>query len=211
MRSRQKVKFVSIQAKVSPEAAACLDRIVKEYKFSSRYEIMQYLLSVFLSFADPNHKETEDIDVAAITDMARVFEGFENSKERVITTKPRGGKTLRLKGAVYVFSEVGKRGYVVRNMETEGESMRVNGRTDAALLFIIKHLYPKLARRLEDIGRSLGISRLEDIINEIIDSREMTEEDRISDEIRRDMEAEQSSIRYGIVPKRARRRSAKDE
>lgn len=47
MKDKSKLKHISIQSKVSPEAAACLDDIVKKYKFKSRYEVMQYLLTAF--------------------------------------------------------------------------------------------------------------------------------------------------------------------
>ena len=49
MKDKSKLKHISIQSKVSPEAAACLDDIVKKYKFKSRYEVMQYLLTAFMS------------------------------------------------------------------------------------------------------------------------------------------------------------------
>ena len=43
MRDKSRLKHVMVQAKISVEAADKLDNIVKEYKFNSRYEVMQYL------------------------------------------------------------------------------------------------------------------------------------------------------------------------
>lgn len=52
MRNKSRLKHVMVQAKISVEAADKLDKIVKEYKFNSRYEVMQYLLSAFIEKAD---------------------------------------------------------------------------------------------------------------------------------------------------------------
>ena len=104
MKDKSKLKHISIQSKVSPEAAACLDDIVKKYKFKSRYEVMQYLLTAFLSYVNPDYGESEEIDISYVSELSKVFEDFENKKNRVISTKPRGRKSFRMVGSIYIFS-----------------------------------------------------------------------------------------------------------
>ena len=76
MKDKRQLKFVSIQSKVSPETAERIDKIVNEYGFGSRYELMQYLLSAFLKYAD---KEMEESD--QLNEFAKIFEGYQNKKK----------------------------------------------------------------------------------------------------------------------------------
>lgn len=62
MKDKKQLKFVSIQSKVSPETADRIDRIVEEGRFGSRYELMQYLLSAFLKYADKEMEESDEIN-----------------------------------------------------------------------------------------------------------------------------------------------------
>ena len=52
-------KCVSIQSKVSPTTTKRLDAVVERGKFESKYELLQYLISVFLKFADPDNEDED--------------------------------------------------------------------------------------------------------------------------------------------------------
>lgn len=75
-----------VQAKVSCDTAERLDNIVKKYGFASRYEVMQYILSAFLTKADPGYLNEEEKNRDVIAEFAKLFEGFENKRNRIITT-----------------------------------------------------------------------------------------------------------------------------
>lgn len=75
-------KFISIQAKISPEAAARLESIVEKYGFKSRYEIMQCLLEAFLRYTDPGYTGGKDARLSEIYDLHKIWEGVENKKNR---------------------------------------------------------------------------------------------------------------------------------
>ena len=92
MRDKSRLKHVMIQAKVSYDTAERIDNIVKKYGFSSRYEVMQYVLSAFLSKADPGYSNEEEQSRDTINEFGKLFEGFENKRNRIITTKM--GKNL---------------------------------------------------------------------------------------------------------------------
>ena len=66
MKKYEERKFVSIQSKVSHSTVKRLDAVVERGKFESKYELLQYLISVFLRFADPENEDEDagDDDVA---------------------------------------------------------------------------------------------------------------------------------------------------
>ena len=105
MKDLSERKFVSIQAKISTEAAARLEAIVDKYGFKSRYEIMQCLLEAFLRYADVGYDGSKDTKLSEIYDLQKIWEGIENKKNRLITVKPEQRKTLKLIGSVMLFNE----------------------------------------------------------------------------------------------------------
>lgn len=211
MKDKSKLKHISIQSKVSPEAAACLDDIVKKYKFKSRYEVMQYLLTAFLSYVNPDYGVSEDIDISYVNELSKVFEDFENKKNRVISTKPRGRKSLRMVGSIYIFSEIGKRGYVARNIKINGDDIHTNSRNSASLETVVRLLFPSIASRLDGIGRTIGECRYEDIISDLIEQCGITGEDKLHNEITNELNHISPRIEYGVVPKKTRSKSVDDE
>ena len=60
---------VQLKARLTPEELDRLDKIIKKYKFKSRYHLLQYILQCFLKVADP---EPEDVTEEA-------FDGYETA------------------------------------------------------------------------------------------------------------------------------------
>lgn len=200
-----------VQAKVSCDTAERLDNIVKKYGFASRYEVMQYILSAFLAKADPGYLNEEEKNRDVIAEFAKLFEGFENKRNRIITTKPKGVKSLKLVNSIYIFSEVGKKGYVARNMKVDAEGVKISNRSNTSISNVIKYLYPKLAEKLDSIGRKIDSNRYEEIIDYILEEMNVKLMDGIGEEVRSEMDMVAGVTRYGNVPVKARKREVNDE
>ena len=183
MRDKSRVKHVMVQAKVSCDTAERLDNIVNE--------------------------EEKNRDV--IAEFAKLFEGFENKRNRIITTKPKGVKSLKLVNSIYIFSEVGKKGYVARNMKVDAEGVKISNRSNTSISNVIKYLYPKLAEKLDSIGRKIDSNRYEEIIDYILEEMNVKLMDGIGEEVRSEMDMVAGVTRYGNVPVKARKREVNDE
>lgn len=204
MKDRNQLKFVSIQSKVSPQTAARIDRIVKRCGFESRYELMQYLLSAFLKYAD---KEGEVEDVGSeLYEFAKIFEGFENKKNRIITTKPGGNRALRMTDSINIFSEIGRKGYVCKKISVDGEDMHVTTNNERVLVTIMKKLFPQLAAEIDNIGSNIGENSFVKVIEELIEQSK-TSCDSVEDEITVEFEEAKQKTEYGNVPRRSRKQT----
>ena len=211
MRDKSRLKYVMIQAKVSYDTAERIDNIVKKYGFSSRYEVMQYVLSAFLSKADLGYSNEEEQSRDTINEFGKLFEGFENKRNRIITTKPRSIQTLKLVNSIYIFSEVGKKGYVSRNMKVDAEGVRISNRSETSISSVIRYLYPKMAEKLDSVGKGIGSNRYEEIIEYMLEGMEVRGADEVGEEVMDEMNEISRVTRYGNVPVKARKRVVNDE
>ena len=196
MKDKRQLKFVSIQSKVSPETAERIDKIVNEYGFGSRYELMQYLLSAFLKYAD---KEMEESD--QLNEFAKIFEGYQNKKNRIITTRPGGNRNLKLTERINIFSEVGRKGYVCKRIVIAGEKESVTSNSENAVRSIMRKLFPQIAGYIESIGNEIGECNYIKILEYVIESRA---DDEAARSIRSDFEKLKQKPNYGRVPVRSK-------
>lgn len=200
-------KFVSIQSKVSPSTIKRLDAVVERGKFESKYELLQYLISVFLKFADPENEE-EDTETKEVLEFARMFEGWDDYKQRIITTKPQGNRHLNLTDIVCIYSEVGKKGYVGKKISLNAVETKITDNVGNVLEVVLKKLYPAIYDKLNEMTgqvNSRSISKtLEKIIEEFLKDADAETLERIFSEAKGDVE-------YGNVPIKRRSRRLTDE
>lgn len=200
-------KFVSIQSKVSPSTVKRLDAVVERGKFESKYELLQYLISVFLKFADPENEE-EDTETKEVLEFARMFEGWDDYKQRIITTKPQGNRHLNLTDIVCIYSEVGKKGYVGKKISLNAVETKITDNVGNVLEVVLKKLYPAIYDKLNEMTgqvNSRSISKtLEKIIEEFLKDADAETLERIFSEAKGDVE-------YGNVPIKRRNRRLTDE
>lgn len=196
MKDKRQLKFVSIQSKVSPETAERINRIVAEYGFGSRYELMQYLLSAFLKYADREMEESDQLN-----EFAKIFEGYQNKKTRIITTRPGGNRNLKLTESINLFSEIGRKGYICKRLVIAGEKESITSNSENALRSIIRKLFPQIAGYIESIGNDIGESNYIKILEYMI---ELIADDEAVKSIRRDFEALKQKPEYGRVPVRSK-------
>ena len=199
-------KFVSIQSKVSPSTVKRLDAVVERGKFESKYELLQYLISVFLKFADPEN-EDEDTEGQEMVEFARLFDGWDDYRQRIITTKPQGNRNLQLTDMVCIYSEVGKKGYVGKKISFKATETKVTDNVGNVLEVILKKLYPgiyeKMCNMTEQVeGRNVS-KTLEKLVNEVL-------KDADSETLSQMFVDAKSEIEYGNVPKRKRHKGIED-
>ena len=199
-------KFVSIQSKVSPSTVKRLDAVVERGKFESKYELLQYLISVFLKFADPEN-EDEDTEGQEMAEFARLFDGWDDYRQRIITTKPQGNRNLQLTDMVCIYSEVGKKGYVGKKISFKATETKVTDNVGNVLEVILKKLYPgiyeKLCSMTEQVEERNVSKTLEKLVNEVL-------KDADSETLSRMFVESKSEIEYGNVPKRKRYKGIED-
>ena len=199
-------KFVSIQSKVSPSTVKRLDAVVERGKFESKYELLQYLISVFLKFADPEN-EDEDTEGQEMVEFARLFDGWDDYRQRIITTKPQGNRNLQLTDMVCIYSEVGKKGYVGKKISFKVTETKVTDNVGNVLEVKLKKLnpgiYEKLCSMTEQVEERNVSKTLEKLVNEV-------SKDADSETLSQMFVDVKSEIEYGNVPKRKRHKAIED-
>ena len=206
MKKDELKKCVSIQSKVSPTTAKRLDAVVERGKFESKYELLQYLISVFLKFADPDN-EDEDTEAKELEEFAKLFDGWDDYRNRIITTKPQGNRHIQLVDMVCIYSEVGKKGYVGKKLSFKATETKVTDNVGNVLEVVLKKLYPGIYEKLYNMTEQVeerSISKtLEKLLDELL-------KDVDSETLARIFAEAKSEIEYGITPKRKRHMSIND-
>lgn len=208
MRDKSRLKHVMVQAKISVEAADKLDKIVKEYKFNSRYEVMQYLLSAFIEKADC---ETEYNGVNTNeTELMDIFQRLRAVKDRVNTVKPSAYDDIKRVASVFIYRVTNRRRYVSSCITENGEGMHHSSKKEQVLEEVFRYLYPNLAQRLLVIGRNIGVNGYDNIIKELLDMSPVS-----SDGIHNDVSTEVSGFmgqnKYGMVSVITRNKKVENE
>lgn len=206
MKKYEERKFVSIQSKVSPSTVKRLDAVVERGKFESKYELLQYLISVFLKFADPDNEE-DDEEAKEVLEFARLFEGWDDCKNRIITTKPQGNRHLNLTDVVCIYSEVGKKGYVGKKISLNATETKITDNVGNVLEVVLKKLYPAIYDKLNTLTDQVeerSISKaLEKLLVEVLKDVDNETLDRMFADAK-------SEIEYGNTPKRKRYKGLED-
>ena len=161
---------------------------------------------MFLKFADPEN-EDEDAEANELEEFARLFDGWDDYRNRIITTKPQGNRNLKLTEMVCIYSEVGKNGYVGKKISFNAVETKVTDNVGNVLDVVLKKLYPSIYEKLLSLTEQLkerSISKaLEKLLDELV-------KDLDSDTLARIFTESKNEIEYGIVPMRKRKRSIND-
>lgn len=206
MKKDELKKCVSIQSKVSPTTAKRLDAVVERGKFESKYELLQYLITVFLKYADPEN-EDEDTEVKELEEFAKLFDGWDDYRNRIITTKPQGNRHLQLVDMVCIYSEVGKKGYVGKKISFKATETKVTDNVGNVLEVILKKLYPGLYEKLYNMTEQVEETRVSKTLEKLLDE---VLKDVDSETLARIFVDAKSEIEYGNVPKRKRHKGIDD-
>ena len=206
MKKDELKKCVSIQSKVSPTTAKRLDAVVERGRFESKYELLQYLISVFLRFADPEN-EDEDTEAKELFEFAKLFDGWDDYRNRIITTKPQGNRHLQLVDMVCIYSEVGKKGYVGKKISFKATETKVTDNVGNVLEVVLKKLYPSIYEKLYNMTEQVDERSISKTLEKLLDELLKDVDSEALERIFLDAKGE---IEYGNVPKRKRHKGIED-
>lgn len=174
MDTKAQIKYVLVQTKVDQATAERLERLVKTGGFKSKYELVQYLVSVFLRFADPEHEPTDEMSQEHYQ-WAIMLQDWSNKSARIITSKPSTSQALRLVSSLNIYTEVGKKGYVARMIKLHGKDADMTSTTnvDRAVNEVLQKLYPSVHEQLQCVAHACGSRRDIDAIIALLESSDI--------------------------------------
>lgn len=161
---------------------------------------------MLLKVADPEN-EIEDIDTKNLEEFAKLFEGWDDSRRRIITTKPQGNRNLQLTDMVCIYSEVGKKGYVSKKISFRGSETKVTDNVGNVLEVILKKLYPSIYEKLYNMTEQVEERRISKTLEKLLDE---LLKDVDSETLARIFSDAKNEIEYGNVPKRKRYKGIND-
>lgn len=208
MNDKSRIKHVMIQAKISAEAASRLDKIVKEYKFNSRYEVMQYLLSAFIEKADCGTEyDGNNTEESALMD---IFQRLRSVTDRTNTVKPSACENIKRVVSVFIYRVTNRRKYISSCITESERGMVCSNRKELVLSEVVRCLYPNMAQRLLIIGRNIGVKGYDNIIKELIEMSPVSS-DSIHNDINDEVNGFMGENEYGIVPVISRNKKVQNE
>lgn len=207
----QNQKYVLVQTKISPIADSRLERICKEYGFSSKYEILQYLISVFLKYAD-NEAEEQDVSEEGKLplELAKMFEELQNKSHRINRASPGSTKLFVLTESIQLYQKAGRHGVIGTKYTFGKDGGFIKTESNSKILkSIISKLYPKMYKRIASLCVTLGGVGIDDAISYLL---EETDHRLLPDSIEREVSKEFNQLSVaekhvdmtGNKPKRTR-------
>lgn len=150
-------KYVLVQTKVSPATDKRLERVCQEYKFASKYELLQHLISVFLKYADPE-SEIDPGQTDNAIELSKLIEELQNCSRRINTAAPNSSRTLILTEAIQIYQRAGRNGAVsVKYTFGKDGSFSKTESNSKILRTVLWRLFPELSRNLATIAHNLGV------------------------------------------------------
>lgn len=185
-------KTVMIQSKISFETSKRLDMIVNKFGFASRYEILQYLISAFLHYADPTMPSDESLEV-----LSGIFAGCENPDSRLNTMRAADGD-VEVTDVVSIMHLPGSSAYSCRWTHRDAKNEIECASAPLVLDMILRRLLPARYDYLRQIADELGSESILRALDYLIeaDKRLNTPEP-----------GEYASNTYGVVPVRHKNKS----
>lgn len=190
-------KVVVVQSKISPATAKRLDVIVKKFGFSARYEILQYLISAFLHYADPEGESRQE-NSDEMSQIAKIFEGSESRKKRLASRIDESGKSIT--DVVQILKSKGSNAYSCRWTHLSPDGDTDTAAVPAVFQLIMSRLMPDrydyLMKVASELGSTSALRALDYLIE--VDRRCGTSE-----------AGDYASNTYGIVPVRKHHKTIK--
>ena len=161
-------KTALIQTKVSPQTEDRLNKICDDYNFSSKYEIIQYLISAFLKYADPEG-EADGGDVLPI-ELAKIFEDLQNKQELINSVAPSAARKFILSEAINLYQSPGSTGTIAAKytFSANGDYMKTQSNSQI-LRTVLVRLFPSMAKSIKSICVSLGNVSYDEAISYLIE------------------------------------------
>lgn len=190
-------KVEVIQAKITPATAARIDKLVEKFGFASRYEVLQYLVSAFLHYADPEG-ETQMVS-EEMSQIGMIFQGCESPSTRLNTMR-LNEQSMTVTDDVKLMQVGGSDTYMCKWIHHDKYGDKETGSVPAVFKMILSRLLPDRFDYLMRVANELdstSVLRALDYLIENDKSYGVPETDNYT------------SNTYGIVPVRKFRKSMK--
>lgn len=190
-------KVEVIQAKITPATAERIDKLVKKFGFSSRYEVLQYLVSAFLHYADPEG-ETEQVS-KEMEQVGMIFQGCESPSTRLNTMR-LDDRNLVITDEICLMQMRGSDAYMCKWVHHDKYGDKESGSAPEVLKLILSRLLTDRYDYLMRVANELDSTSVLRALDYLIDSDKSfgtPEQDNYA------------SNTYGIVPVRKFRKTIK--
>lgn len=160
-------KLCMIQSKITLSTQRRIDAIVEKYGFNARYELIQYVLSAFLSYADPEGEESgQDNDI--LRQIGTIFSGFEYPENRfnIVGSRP---DFATLSTAIYIYQQNEGRAYC-KTMKYADDVTVSSCSTPQAFQILMQKLLPEQYECLMRIANELGSDSALVALNHLIEA-----------------------------------------
>lgn len=154
-------KLCVVQTRVSASVSARLDVLIAKYGFASRYELLQYLITSFLSYADnQDHScislEIEDEQSLNLYKAGKtLYSDFVQPELRLNTAVTTSAASLDLQDALFIYGKSGAARSVCRTVDPQSGELVPSG-ASAAIDLVLRRLVPQQYDRLTSIADDLG-------------------------------------------------------
>lgn len=185
-------KTVMIQSKISFETSKRLDRIVNEFGFASRYEILQYLISAFLHYADPTMPSNESLEV-----LSGIFAGCENPDSRLNTMRAADGD-VEVTDVISIMHRPGSNAYSCRWTHRDEKREIESASVPLVLDMILRRLLPTRYDYLRQVADELNSDSILRALDYLIEADKRAGAPDAGD---------YASNTYGVVPVRHNNKS----
>lgn len=185
-------KTVMIQSKISVDTSRRLNEIVKKFGFASRYEILQYLISAFLHYADPTTPADETLEV-----LSGIFAGCENPDSRLNTVRSTDGDA-EVTDVVSIMHQRGSNAYSCRWTHRDEKGEMESSSAAVVLDMILARLLPARYDYLRQVADELGSVSVLYALDYLIEADKRAGTPEAGD---------YASNTYGIVPVRHNNKS----
>lgn len=183
---------VMIQSKITLETSRRLDEIVKKFGFTSRYEILQYLVSAFLHYADPTTPADESMHT-----LSGIFAGCENPDTRLNTVRSMAGDA-EVTDVVSIMRQRGSNAYSCRWTHRDEKGEMESSSAAAVFDVMLARLLPTRYEYLRHVASEIDSVSVLYALDYLIEADKRAGEPQVG---------EYASNTYGVVPVRHNNKS----
>lgn len=158
---REQKKTFMVQSKVTADTLYRLDEIVAKYGFSARYELVQFLISAFLRYADPEHESCLTANDEMLEKIGRkIYAGFDKPENRINLVRKSDVDALTLTDALFIYSNNNGNAGLVKRMKFSDTETLSTCSVNAVLDLIFPKLLPEESDYLKTVAEELDSSSI---------------------------------------------------
>lgn len=157
--------YVNIMAKVSPETAARLDRIVEREGFRSKYELLQAAVSLVLKWADPGGEEMNADSQETAEKLKQLFGSMAEVRHCMARIKPNGGRKVDPSEIIAFY---GREALMLKVRDADGSTFTTTNVRDIFEVVLRRTLPAESLTQLKELQRVRNLPTLLSILMDVV-------------------------------------------